>query len=117
MAPSLPAWIRDWFAGQPPAGSKVTRRSDRSDANYLGTIDGIDVYVGPGRERAALLVPADILAGVTYTRDTDGKVLKLQVDGADNEWIAQFRMALDWRDDKPIWLTFPQMAAPTPDAG
>jgi hypothetical protein len=117
MAPSLPAWVRDWFAGQPPAGSKVTRRSDRNDANYLGTIDGIDVYVGPGRERAALLVPSDILAGVTYTKGADGNVLALQVNAGDNAWMARYRMTLRWRDDKPIWLTFPQMAAPTPDAG
>ena len=116
MAPELPKWVRDWFAGQPPEGSKVTRRDDRTDANYLGTIDGIDVYVGPGRERAALLVPSDILAGVTYMKVADGKVLALQV-GDGNAWMAQYRMALDWRDDKPVWLTFPQMAAPTPDAG
>jgi endonuclease YncB( thermonuclease family) len=116
MAPDLPNWVRDWFAGQPPEGSKVTRRDDRTDANYLGTIDGIDVYIGPGRERAALLVPSDILASVTYMKDADGQVLALQV-GAGNDWLAQYRMALDWRNDKPVWLAFPQMAAPTPDAG
>jgi hypothetical protein len=116
MAPDLPNWVRDWFAGQPPEGSKVTRRDDTTDANYLGTIDGIDVYIGPGRERAALLVPSDILAGVTYVKDADRQVLALQVDTG-NDWLAQYRMALDWRDDKPVWLAFPQMAAPTPDAG
>jgi len=116
MAPELPKWVRDWFAGRPPEGSTVTRRDDTKDANYLGTIDGIDVYVGPGRERAALLVPSDILKGVTYTKDADGKVLALTV-GAGNEWLAQYRMALAFRNDKPVWLTFPQMAAPTPDAG
>lgn len=117
MAPDRPNWIRDWFAGQPPAGAKVSRRDDLSDPNYLGTIDGVDVYVGPGRERASLLVPSDILAGITYRRDAEGKALAMQVDAPGNEWVVRFGMALSWRDDQVTWLAFPQMAAPTPDAG
>jgi endonuclease YncB( thermonuclease family) len=118
MAPDLPNWIRHWFAGQPPQGAEVSRRDDRRDPNYLGTIDGVDVYVGPGRKRAALLVPSDILAGVTYRKGDGDAVLALQVktDGS-NEWVWRYGMTLHWRDDAVTWLTFPQMAAPTPDAG
>lgn len=114
MAQDRPSWIRDWFLGQAPTGAEVTRRDDRNNANYLGTIDGVDVYVGPGRDRAALLVPADILAGATFRRDADGSVLTLQVDA--NAWVLRYGMALRWLDDKPTWLTFPRMASPTPDA-
>jgi endonuclease YncB( thermonuclease family) len=118
MAPDLPHWISDWFAGLPPKGAKVSRREDRNDRNYLGTIDGVDVYVGPGRERAALLVPSDILSAMTYRKGTDGGGLALQANMAENnEWVLRYGMALHWLDDTLIWLTFPQMAAPTPDAG
>ena len=117
-AQDVPNWIRDWFSGQPPAEAKITRRDGINNANYLGTIDGIDVYVGPGRDRASLLVPADILSGITYGRDDAGQVLTLTVDpAAGNAWTMRYGMALDWRDDQITWLAFPQMAAPTPDAG
>jgi hypothetical protein len=39
------------------------------------------------------------------------------VDAGSNEWILRYGMALRWRDDTLTWLAFPQMAAPTPDAG
>jgi endonuclease YncB( thermonuclease family) len=118
VAPDRPKWIRDWFAGRPPLDAEVSRREDRDERSYLGTIDGIDVYVGPGRERAALLVPSDILSAMTLRKASDGKVLALQANMAENnEWLLQYGMALHWRDDMPIWLAFPQMAAPTPDAG
>jgi hypothetical protein len=115
MAPSLPSWVRDWFAGRLPTGAEVSRRPDRSSPSYLGTIDGIDVYVGPGRQRAALLVPADILSGVTYRKDADGRILELQVE-AQNQWVLRYAVTLQWRNDTPVWMAFPQMAAPTPDA-
>ncbi len=117
MAPDLPAWIRDWFAGQPPAGAAVSRRADRDSPFYLGSIDGIDVYLGPGRERAALLVPADLLASVTLGRDAGGRVLALdEAATGPGTWLLRAAMSLDWRDDPVIWLGFPRRAAPTPDA-
>lgn len=116
MAPDLPNWVRGWFAGQPPTGAEISRRAEVADPAYLGTIDGVDVYVGPGQKRAAILVPSDLLSAVIYQKDADGQVLALQVDPATNEWVLGYRMALRWRDDTPTWLAFPQMASPTPDA-
>jgi endonuclease YncB( thermonuclease family) len=118
MAQDRPSWIRLWFAGQPPAGATVTRREGVTDADYLGTIDGIDVYIGPGRETASLLVPSDILETITYRTDGEGRVLSLQANASGkNEWLLRFAMALGWREDLLTWLSFPPMAAPTPDAG
>ena len=116
MAPDLPNWVRGWFAGQAPVGAEVSRREDRADPAYLGTIDGVDVYIGPGRQRAALLVPSDILSAVSYRTDADGRVLALSVDAATNAWVVRYGMALRWGDDMLTWLAFPQMASPTPDA-
>ncbi len=115
MAPDLPNWVRKWFAGQPPAGAEITRRQERVGPGYLGTIDGVDVRLGPGRQRAALLVPSDVLAGVTFRKDADGRILALEV-GARNEWVLRYGMALEWRSDPMVWLAFPQMASATPDA-
>lgn len=116
MAQDRPSWIRLWFSGQPPAGAEVGRRDGVSDPNYLGTIDGVDVYVGPGRETASLLVPSDIVASVTYRTDGEGRALALEVN-ENHEWVLRYAVALGWRDDQPTWLTYPQIAAPTPDAG
>lgn len=116
MTQDLPSWIRAWFAGQPPAGAEISHRDDRDSSDYLGTIDGVDVHVGPGRAQAALLVPSDILVGVTYRADDEGKVLALQVDEG-NGWVLRYGVALRWLDDKLTWLTFPQAASATPDAG
>jgi endonuclease YncB( thermonuclease family) len=117
MAPDQPAWVRDWFAGQPPAGAVVTRRAERTSPAYLGTIDGIDVYLGAGSARAALLVPADLLAAVTYRRDAAGHVLALDAPATPGAWTLRYAAALGWRDDPVLWLAFPRRAAPTPDAG
>ena len=115
MAPDLPNWVRRWFAGQPPAGAEISRRGDRSVVGYIGTIDGVDVHVGPGRQRAALLVPSDILSAITYRQDADGQIVALRV-AAQNEWVMRYGMALRWRNEALVWLAFPQMASPTPDA-
>jgi len=114
MAPDLPSWIRQWFAGQAPAGAEVIRQTERG-TGYLGTVDGIDVYVGPGRERAALLVPADLLSSLTFRRDASGHVLAAAVDDR-NEWVLRYGIALEWQADPVVWLTFPQKASATPDA-
>ena len=113
-ARDVPIWVRDWFAGEVPTGAKISRKAEIASSGYMGTIDGIDVYVGPGRDRAALLVPADILSGMTYQKKGDGGVLDLTV-GADQAWLLYYRLGLSWLDDTVTWLTFPQMAAPTPD--
>jgi endonuclease YncB( thermonuclease family) len=115
-AQDFPRWIRDWFAGKPPEGAKVTRRDDIRDGRYLGTVDGIDVYVGPTRDRASLLFTADLLAGVTFRPREDGSVLGLEVDpDAANTWIARYAMAISWLDDPVVWIEYPHQAAPTPD--
>jgi endonuclease YncB( thermonuclease family) len=116
-ARDVPGWIRDWFGGHPPVGATITRRDDVEDARYLGTIDGVDVYVGPARDRASLLFPSDLLAEVTFRSGEDGNVLALDVDpDAGNAWTARYAMALRWLDDEIVWIEYPQASAATPDA-
>ena len=115
-AQDVPNWIRDWFAGNPPAGAVISRRDDVADGRYLGTVDGVDVYVGPARDRASLLFPSDLLIDVTFRIREDGSVLAVEVDpDAGNAWFARYGMALHWLDDPIVWIEYPQASAPTPD--
>lgn len=114
-ARDVPLWMRDWFGGKPPAGAQITERRDWTGPDYVGTIDGVDVFVGgPAQPRASLLVPSDMLAGATYQRNAEGNVVALDV-GADQDWLAHYKIGLRWLDDTVTWLAYPAMAAATPD--
>jgi endonuclease YncB( thermonuclease family) len=112
LAADVPSWVHDWFSGNPPTGAQVSHKPDLKDPSYLGTIDGVDVYIGTARSDASLLFPSDLLAGVSYRAGTDGKALSLRYDPAgDGDWHFQYAVALRWLDDPVIWIKYPEAAA------
>jgi len=108
-SPLLPDWIGYWFAGRPPQGALITRKTDIDRQGYMGTIDGIDVYVGPTPGTDSLLLPDDLLTAANYRENADGAVLAFErnSDGANDEFVFRYAIALEWKPDVVVWLHFP----------
>jgi len=106
VSPLVPSWIGEWFNGNAPPGAEITQR-DIEAPGYLGTVDGIDVYVGQAPAIASLLFPSDMLASVTY-RSVDGRLLEV-VGGTANptQLTLRYAVGFEWRDETVVWLKYP----------
>jgi endonuclease YncB( thermonuclease family) len=106
-APDNPVWVREWFAGTPPGGAQLAARDD-AWPGYLGTIDGIDVYVGPWAPNdQALLFPDDILTGITLRRQPDGGLVTADAVTEAGTLIFRFERAITWTADEVIRIEYP----------
>lgn len=105
----LPAWLPAWFADAPPEGAVVTHRDDISSPDYVGTIDGVDVFVGVTDNRS-LLMPNDMLTAITYGRNANGSFVTMTVNNTvvPNEYVFRYRQDIEWRDDTIIELRYPE---------
>lgn len=112
-SPLVPSWIRLWFDNEAPPRAHVQRKSSIGTAAYLGTIEGIDVYVGDTPDDSSALLPADLLETVTYGRDDGGNILAVsRGEGRDgSELIIDYSVGFSWRDDTIVWLKYPQVEA------
>ncbi|MCC6736532.1 MAG: hypothetical protein IT534_10465 [Bauldia sp.] len=112
-----PKWFRDWFGGAAPEGAEVGARDD-AGAGYMGTIDGIDVYVAAVPSDTALLVAGDTLRGIVYRRNADGTIVTLTRDDAPDpdELVFGFARGLAWSDEPPVRIHYPYEVA-VPDNG
>jgi hypothetical protein len=108
-APMLPPWIGGWFRGHAPARAEITAKTDIETEGYLGTVDGIDVYVGRTSGRDSLLLPEDILVSAGYRTNADGGILAIEPDSADDlgELVFRYSIALEWKPDTIVWLHYP----------
>jgi hypothetical protein len=104
----LPEWIAGWFLVSPPEGANVVQKDDIADPNYLGTIDGIDVFVGGTPESDSYLFPADLLLSVTYSRDA-GNILDIAFATTDDPsvFVIRFNQSIQWLDDAVVTIRYP----------
>lgn len=104
----LPEWIAGWFLGSPPEGADIVQKDDIADPNYLGTIDGIDVFVGGTPESDSYLFPADMLLSVTYSRDA-GNIVEIVFAAADDPsvFVIRFAHSIQWLDDAVVTIRYP----------
>ncbi len=110
-----PTWIGDWFDGKAPAGATVTRKEAITDPDYLGTIDGIDVYVGAAPYTGSLLFPNDLLIWVAYRPHGDGAILALTRDEVPDppELVIRYSQANGWLGDEVVHIAYPyEIAVP-----
>lgn len=106
-APDNPVWVRDWFTVAAPEGAQLAARDD-AWPGYLGTIDGIDVYVGPWLPNdQALLFPNDILTGITFRRQPDGMVVTTDAATEAGTLIFRFERTITWTADEVIRIEYP----------
>ena len=104
----LPEWIAGWFTDSPPEGADILRKDDIADPNYLGTIDGIDVFVGGTPEFDSYLFPADILTTVTYGPEI-GQVIDIAFTAADDPsaFVIRFDQSTQWLNDAVVTIRYP----------
>ncbi len=114
--PGSPRWVADWLDGQLPQGGSLTHRTDIAAANYLGTINGIDVYAGPTPGTTSLLTVDDLLVSLTYRLNSDGKLLQLIDDRAANRLTFSYALGIAWKDDPVVWLHYPPAEGVNPYA-
>jgi len=109
-SPLVPSWMRLWFGDEPPPRASVLRKTAIDAPGYLGTIDGIDIYVGSVPDDASALLPADLLQQVAYGRHADGHVLAVSREARPegDELVAAYSVGFTWRDDTVVWLKYPR---------
>ena len=84
--------------------------------SYLGTIDGIDVYIGLIPETDSYLFPADLLVAVSYATGADGNAIAIDFAVPDDpaELVIRFDQATEWRDDPVVTIRYPYEAPEGP---
>lgn len=105
----LPIWITTWFEGDAPEGAEVTRNEEIVDPNYVGTIDGVDVYVGKTPASDSYLFPADILEAVAYEEGPDGNIVDVApgtLEGA-AALVIRFSQSIQWLDGDVVTIRYP----------
>lgn len=106
-----PPWIGEWFGEAPPAGMQISRKDTISADNYLGTVDGIDVYRMDLPEQESLVFADDMLVSVTYATDPAGEIVKLTEAPAAGEDPARilfrFAQSFVWKDDLVTMTLYP----------
>ncbi len=115
--PSTPRWIGNWLDGDLPTGAALMHRSDIDATNYLGTINGIDIYVGVTPNRTSLLTVSDILESISYRLNSDGHVLQLSDDAAANTMTFGYALGITWTDDPVVLLRYPPSEGNNPYGG
>ncbi len=109
-APTVPTWISSWFNGSPPEGAEISRKADINTASYLGTVDGVDVYVGDAPHTESLLFPDDLLVKVTHRGGGNGSILAIGRDVRNDpgELVVRYSMGIEWLDDPVLRLRYPE---------
>lgn len=109
----LPDWIAGWFSGSPPEGADIVQKDDIIDPNYLGTVDGIDVFIGGTPESDSYLFPADMLLSVTYSSEA-ANVVDIAFAAADDPsvLIIRFDQSIQWLDDGVVTIRYPYEPPP-----
>ncbi len=110
-SPQVPTWLRLWFSGEPPPFTNVEFNPLIVHSGYLGTVEGVEVYVGPVPPTASALFPADLLARVVYSPDPQGTTLAARTEDGGANVVASYAVSFEWRDDEIVWLTFPESEA------
>ncbi|MGD9739817.1 MAG: thermonuclease family protein [Bauldia sp.] len=105
---AVPFWIDDWFLGYPPPGA-VTEAKEIEDPNYIGTIDGVDVYVGVTPNDISLVFPQDILSALVYADQGGGAVVAAAGTPPEDptDWVLHYVREVRWRDDPVVRITYP----------
>jgi len=108
----VPSWIDMWLNGNPPHNAQVEHKEGMG-ALYLGTLDGIDIHVGPTPDTVSVLVPDDLLHGIEYALTDQGTLLSVDRLGpnAAGTLALGFRLGMNWRSDTPIWLRYLEVEA------
>lgn len=106
--PSVPFWIDDWFLGYPPPGA-VVETKPIDDPDYLGTIDGVDVFVGQVPNTMSLVIPQDILVGIVYADRGGGLVVDAAGIPPEDpwEWVLTYVREARWREHPVVRITYP----------
>ena len=105
---SLPEWVGKWFLDGAPEGAEIVLKDVGAPA-YLGTIDGVDVYVGPSPRGASFLFPDDLLVEVAYSVNSAGDILTVELDRAQglDEMVFRYSQSIEWLGDVVVWLGYP----------
>ena len=110
-----PEWIRDWFgwAGKRPEGLTVHRKTEIQAAQYIGTVNEVDVYRARLEPNVALLFRADLLDAVRYHVDAQGRVLGIEYVEDQNEegvgeLVFQYSLETEWKTDKVMEFKYPE---------
>jgi endonuclease YncB( thermonuclease family) len=106
---TIPGWVSQWFKSLPPKGAVITKKDGLAGKGYLGTIDGVDVYSGtPMPTDNSLLLPQDLLTGVSYGKNANGGILDLDPSSVSAfEMAFRFSISLEWKPDQVVWIYYP----------
>jgi hypothetical protein len=104
-----PNWIGDWLAGSPPAGATILRTDEPGAPTYRGTINGVDIHVGPAPLNTSLVFPDDILIRVVYGQFATGSFVTVEIDagGDPAELVLRYSRTFEWSSDSVIRIGFP----------
>jgi endonuclease YncB( thermonuclease family) len=111
----VPEWVSAWFSGSAPDGAVIVQKEVAPGPDYLGTIDGIDVYFGEAPDATSYLFPSDLLLAVGYAPFADGAIVQFDVEAGvtAEEAIVRYRQSVEWRDEPIVAVTYPY--EPPPD--
>ena len=109
---SEPAWLGQWLSGElATPGVQVSRKDDVKFNQYLGTINGVDVYDSELPLGQALMFPDDMLEEVRYGTNAEGRVVTITfeegVDPAPGRLTFHLSQGLTWKGDEVVDLRFP----------
>lgn len=109
-SPQIPSWINRWFVDEPPEGAVVTRKAGITSRDYVGTVDGVDIYVGVVPNLETFLFPEDLLAEVGFAASPNRTILTRITDTVPepDELVFRFTQSIDWRPDTVVRIRYPE---------
>jgi len=110
-SPLVPGWVREWFGDEPPSGMIVGRKSRITAPAYVGTVDGIDIYVGNVPEDVSALLPDDLMRAVYYQADANGDMFRAEMQADATMLAISYATGFAWRDDEIVWIKYPSSEA------
>lgn len=115
----IPDWIAEWFFGTPPEGAVIIQKEDIGSLGYLGTVDGVDVFVGNAPNAESLLFPDDLLVRVAYGAADDGTILGFEIEQLPNpdQLVFRFSREVEWLGDTIVHIRYPYEEPETPYEG
>lgn len=108
-SPSSPSWLGTWFSGEPPEDAEVSKSEDITTESYIGTIDGVDVYVGNPPVNVALLTTSEKLSGLEFAPQAEGEIVAVQETSEGS--ALTLGLQVGWSEAPLVRLNFPEEQA------